>query len=394
MGLDTATTATAVGIFNTETNHMEGARIYNEERLRAEELISQCGRLLNKLGYDRNEIDAYAVSVGPGSFTGLRIGVTMAKTLAQVSGKPIFGISTLEALATEGILAGKPVDGALYVPVVDARGDRLYASGFLYESSGWARPLPEDLYTEDVLREKLEKLIPTYIFWCGAGIQEHQLLTDSIGAIPQKFLKGRAAQSPIKAILALAATRYEQGDADDALNLAPRYLRRSQAERDAKPSGAPQDRTLHVRSAEADDRYALARLETESFKKPWSMEALAAEVALETTDTLVAEAEGRVIGFLIGSHVAGESSLNRIAVAPAARHRGVGRALLERFLDHAQDNDVVLEVRESNTPALRLYEQAGFVTVGRRARYYEGEDGLIMRREASEKGDGHEHIGH
>jgi ribosomal-protein-alanine N-acetyltransferase len=115
----------------------------------------------------------------------------------------------------------------------------------------------------------------------------------------------------------------------------------------------------------------------------WSRESLASSLADPATLCLVAhEASRALVGFALGRSVVDELEVLLVAVAPRARRRGVGRALVEALLAHANAATAHLEVRASNAAAIALYERAGFVAAGRRPRYYEGrEDAVTMRRE-------------
>ena len=92
-----------------------------------------------------------------------------------------------------------------------------------------------------------------------------------------------------------------------------------------------------------------------------------------------------IMGFLIAHHLAPEWELENIVVAHAARHRGIGKRLLEALFDAARETNssaVFLEVRESNTAARTLYEGSGFEQTGRRPSYYTSpsEDAILYRR--------------
>lgn len=96
-------------------------------------------------------------------------------------------------------------------------------------------------------------------------------------------------------------------------------------------------------------------------------------------------AAGDVLGYIVFWHVADELHLLNVAVAPAARRRGIGRALVDELLAYAHAHAVVkvlLEVRASNAEAIRLYERVGFTCFNvRRAYYGDGEDGVEMMLE-------------
>jgi ribosomal-protein-alanine N-acetyltransferase len=97
--------------------------------------------------------------------------------------------------------------------------------------------------------------------------------------------------------------------------------------------------------------------------------------------TIVAEVEGRVVGFLIGRTVApGEHEILNLAVAPEFRRRGIARLLLQDWV-HSSPGTVFLEVRESNLAARNLYKYLGFEQVGVRTEYYifPSEAAIVLR---------------
>lgn len=99
--------------------------------------------------------------------------------------------------------------------------------------------------------------------------------------------------------------------------------------------------------------------------------------------SLVAEIDGRLVGFAMYRIVAGEGELLNLAVAPSARRSGIGCALLREMMLLAKVWH--LEVRESNAAAIGLYESSGYVEVGRRARYYgDGEAALLFSAKSSD----------
>lgn len=125
---------------------------------------------------------------------------------------------------------------------------------------------------------------------------------------------------------------------------------------------------------------ALAALHAAAFTvpRPWTAEELAALLA--HPGAVLAAAEQ---GFALARVAADEAELLTIAVAPAARRRGLGRQLLARVLTAAAGRgarSVFLEVAADNAPARALYAMAGFAEAGRRRGYYGGADALVLRR--------------
>ena len=126
-----------------------------------------------------------------------------------------------------------------------------------------------------------------------------------------------------------------------------------------------------------------AALEQATFSEPWSTEAFVSEARQKNACYFVAVRDGQVVGFAGMRRVLDECSVTNIAVAPACRRRGLGRALLLRLITACREQQaafLTLEVRASNTPAIRLYEQLGFVQEGRRKNFYRlpTEDALLM----------------
>ncbi len=128
-------------------------------------------------------------------------------------------------------------------------------------------------------------------------------------------------------------------------------------------------------------------IEEVSFPTPWSRGMFLEDFPRDFSDTLVAEgAAAEVLGYAVCWTLAGESHLLNIAVDPACRGRGVGRALLSECLRRAARGGatlIFLEVRSGNEAALRLYRSMGFVFRGIRKGYYTdtGEDAVVLDRE-------------
>lgn len=127
----------------------------------------------------------------------------------------------------------------------------------------------------------------------------------------------------------------------------------------------------------------LARLEQICFSQPWSRASLLEEIENPTAVFLVAEEDGRTLGYA-GMHVVcGEGYIDNIAVFPEARRKGVARQLLDSLIKWLREQEGVfltLEVRPSNAAAVSLYRSLGFQEVGRRPRFYTAptEDALLM----------------
>ena len=128
---------------------------------------------------------------------------------------------------------------------------------------------------------------------------------------------------------------------------------------------------MNVTAMDESHVAALATLEALSFADPWSETALREELANPCAHFLVAERDGRGVGYVGCHHMAGEGYITNVAVHPDCRRQGVARQLLQEALLRWQHlSRVTLEVRVSNAAAIALYEGLGFVCEGVRPRFY------------------------
>lgn len=144
-----------------------------------------------------------------------------------------------------------------------------------------------------------------------------------------------------------------------------------------------------IRPMTSGDLKTVSEIEAVSNPEPWTYNDFEDSLAKEdgTTILLVAEEESVVIGYLVLYTAAGESEIVTIAVSPSARRRGVGLELIEKAIAFSKESslyieEINLEVRFSNEPAIKLYEKLGFETVGKRPNFYRNpkEDALLMKR--------------
>ncbi|MGE5345786.1 MAG: ribosomal protein S18-alanine N-acetyltransferase [Acidithiobacillales bacterium] len=142
-------------------------------------------------------------------------------------------------------------------------------------------------------------------------------------------------------------------------------------------------RRVDIREARRADLDAVAELERISFPVPWKREYFEVEIGAPFRLNLVARDEkGALVGYVFCAFAGGELHVNKIAVAPGVRRRGLATRLMDAVFAFARElkaDEIYLEVRVSNAPARRFYDGLGFAEAGLRPRYYlDGEDALVM----------------
>ncbi|MGI5977051.1 MAG: tRNA (adenosine(37)-N6)-threonylcarbamoyltransferase complex dimerization subunit type 1 TsaB [Candidatus Limivicinus sp.] len=197
-------------------------------------LLPMAEDMLKNAEVELEDIDLLAVAHGPGSFTGIRIGVATVKGLAWALGKPCVGVSTLEAMAWHGLAAGGYI-----CPVMDARRSQVYNALFEIKNGRPCRLCPDRPISLAELSEEV-KALNAPVFLVGDGTEITKAYFDGHGipctAAPEN-LRWQSAWG-----VAMAAQDKPQGNADSLLCV---YLRLSQAERER------QERLEHQKAAES-----------------------------------------------------------------------------------------------------------------------------------------------
>jgi tRNA threonylcarbamoyladenosine biosynthesis protein TsaB len=211
---------------------LEGGSLLAEVRLPEEQRAAQSlapglKGLLEQVGWEPADVELVAVTVGPGSFTGLRVGVTTAKTFAYAVQAGIIGVDTLEAIA-----AGVPEPWQTVSAAVDAQRGDVVAGLFRRGPDGWLSPVGPS------------KLVSIHL-WL-AALEPGTLVAGPVeklsGASCAAVLADPQLCRPTAANVGrVAARRYAAGQRDDLWTLAPRYFRRSAAEEKWEARHGPED---------------------------------------------------------------------------------------------------------------------------------------------------------
>lgn len=334
-------------------------------------------------------LDALAISQGPGSFTGLRVGMATAKALAHACGLPLVGVPTQQALAA----AAPAVAGEEVCVVQKARQGHVYAGLWRKTAAG-----ADEVVSPAVIAiADLPGWLPASARLVAGPATEE--VTNCLSLLSTS-LRLQSTMPQAAAVARLAQELLPLADPHAAFNLQPLYLLPSQAERQkgldlsapAQPwSGLPVPTThekckptVHLRRATVADLAAIMRIERASFSSPWSELSIREELTGRPGSLFLAlELCGEVIGYAGAWLFAGEVHICTIAVAPEQRRRGFAELLMVCVLRYAiglETNYALLEYRVSNHPAAGLYAKLGFEFIHIRKRYYQdnNEDAVVV----------------
>ncbi len=219
------TSAKAGSVALMEQGFLLGESYTNTGLTHSQTVMTMAEDLLKSCGKAPADVDAVAVAAGPGSFTGVRIGVAAAKGFAWGADLPCYGVSTLEAMA----LGLGAYDGYV-LPVMDARREQVYTALFSVTEGKLQRLTEDRAISLKELAEEIKNLAkPIFLVGDGSTLCYNTLSTDAPGLIlpPEHRLHQRAAG------VALAAQqKIASGQTGDGAALTPNYLRLSQAERE------------------------------------------------------------------------------------------------------------------------------------------------------------------
>ena len=510
LAIETTGAAATVALMDNKGNIYTEQGAERMDHLRG--LMPMVKAAVERSGGRTADLEMIAVSAGPGSFTGIRIGVAAAKTLAQVLNIPVAPVVTLYAMAcnnfdqdqekldpapfsgpaatgreaagpTEmaspasgGHAAGNSGSGealhTIIVPMIDARRDQVYAAA--YRIGDPQACVKEDAYSIsrflDALKEYATETGVTDLIFCGDGAEKYRTQIDKAfadagisegkngnGSARIRFAEGQAAVQHAEGVLRAGLQMREAGSLVSWRQVEAVYLRKAEAERKREtgrlgrkrkkteetapeqilemppedgiiryamlPSGFPGEASdaptsepgtatagsgtstsepgkLTAEHTETDGNGAvslpfemkqtlqsLAALDDLCFTKSWSAAQFEGDLRGSRKAVYAGAFNSRneLIGFAGIVCLLDEGEVNRVAVHPLYRARGIAGKCLDMAMEQAAADGVgtfLLEVREANRSAISLYKDHGFRVISKRRNYYAetGENALIMQR--------------
>lgn len=387
--IDTSSKICAVAIL--EDNKLLKKISLNNGLTHSESLMPIIKNIFEETNLTLSDINLLICDIGPGSFTGIRIGIATVKAFSDSFNIPIIGVSSLTCLAynvkNEGLICS----------LIDCKNNNCYYS--LYELKNNTYTLLEEP-SADSLENCIKLLNYKYnnqkITFVGDGsliYREYILNTynnnsiyfsnDELNGINIENLGlagidifNRNDKSKIE-----DENKYEGKNTDKNnsnsynYNILPLYLKKPQAQRQLE------EKNLSITKMEYND---LNNFNISEFDNFWNLDILKDELKSNNSKFIIAKLENEIVGFAGVKFIIDEADIMNIAVKFSYRKQGIASLLLKNLIDVCKNNNINtinLEVNEENFPAINLYKKYEFLEIGRRKKYYDGKfDAILMKK--------------
>ena len=387
LAIDTSSQVCSVTI--AEDNNILINLNNDDEKTHSVKLMPMVDEAFKTTGLTLDNIDLLSFCTGPGSFTGVRIGIATIKAFADVKNIPIVGVSSLESLAYN--VKQNCDNNTLVCSLIDAKNNNVYCG--LYNFSDGDCTLLE-MMGEDIdnVLNSIKNYVPKFskFIFVGNGsevyknkiILEFNILANSIA------VSGEVENSNINVVFASSTSniqngisiatagynKFLKGEYGNSSSLLPIYLKKSQAERTLEES-------IQILPLTEEDIHTISPIFASEFDEFWNIDILKNDFKNENSTYLVAKLHNEIVGFAGFLKVVDEANLMNIVTKVNKRQLGIGAKLLSAVISEAKKQNctsITLEVNANNLPAIHLYEKFNFKRIGLRKKYYNNTDDAIL----------------
>lgn len=370
--------------------------LYNDdEKTHSVKLMPMVDEAFKQTELILDDINLLACSIGPGSFTGVRIGIATIKAFADVKNIPVVGVTSLESLAYN---VKDLANSSLICSLIDAKNENVYC-GLYYFKEGkcntitiFAKSLKTTIST---IKEKISEISNisnldnnsiepnklNNIIFVGDASKAYRD-TISLNFANAKFASDEENLQNGISIAQAGLQKYINGEYGDSSSISPIYLRKSQAERALEEK-------IRIVPMTNENIDAITPNFNSEFDEFWNINNLKNDFVNPNSTYYIAKIDDEIVGFAGILKICDEANIMNIATNVNKRHLGVATKLLEKLITSAKEqgcSSITLEVNEHNTYAINLYKKFNFKRIGLRKKYYNNtDDAIIMRRNTNEK---------
>ncbi len=349
----------------------------NMGRTHSENLMPLVSQAFDETNLTINNIDLLVCDKGPGSFTGIRIGISTVKAFHDVLNTPCIGVSSLEALAysikEDGLIAS----------IIDCKNNNCYFALYEQKNNNYIELIAPSSSTItgalNCCKEYLSNNNSITFVGDGSVTYKDTILAEFENATlanPQNNI----LDSYLLALAGLNKAKENKFEND----LLPLYLRKPQAQRQLEE----QLRNINIDFMTLQDLEQISDILQSSFDEFWTKDIFKDELMANNSIYLVAKLNQQIVGFGGIKMILEEANVMNIVVKKDFRNQGIGTLLLEKLIQLAKEKkstSITLEVNEENYSAIHLYKKLGFKQMGSRKNYYDGKDGYIMTKKLSKR---------
>ena len=371
LAIDTSSKICGVAIIENEKILIK--LINDDEKTHSVKLMPMIDKAFKDTNLSLDNISLLACCTGPGSFTGVRIGIATIKAFSDVKNIPVVGITSLESLAYNVKKISKPT--SLICSLIDAKNENVYCGLYNFSNDlNYANIFAENI---DITISKISNIINekqfTDVIFVGDGskIYKEKLensLKNSIFATENDDVQN------IISIANIAFNKYNNGEYGNSSSLSPIYLKKSQAEREFEEK-------IKILPMTNEDIDFLSTNLNSDFDDFWNINNLKNDFLNPNSTYLIAKVENEIVGFAGFLKICDEANIMNIVTKKNKRNLGIGSKLLENLILYAKNQNcksITLEVNEHNNIAIHLYEKYNFKRIGLRKKYYNNTDDAIL----------------
>ena len=353
--------------------------LYNDdEKTHSVKLMPMIDKALKTTKLSLDNINLLSCSVGPGSFTGVRIGIATVKAFADVKNIPVVGISSLEILAYN-VKSLALSSSTLICSIIDAKHDNVYCGLYNFQDNkcNLVSKLAEDINTtiSKIHKEIANNKFTNIIFVGDASKIYFDQLSSSFSTFCDIQFASEKQNCQNGFSLAIAGLeKYNEDKYGDSSSISPIYLKKSQAERALEEK-------IKISKMCIEDINLIAPIFETDFDKFWNINNLKNDFNNPNSTYLVAKIDNEIVGFAGFLNICDEANIMNIVTKINKRNLGIGTKLLESIISSANEQNctnITLEVNEHNNPAIHLYEKFNFERIGLRKKYYNNTDNAII----------------
>ncbi len=347
------------------------------EKEHSQTLMPMIKELLESLKITLDDINLLACCKGPGSFTGIRVGIATANAFSDAKNIPIVGINSLEALAYSSIMQ-KGNQNAKIMTMLDARNDNVYSAVYKMHNGNisiFKNPdvmdvsntieyvnFREPLYIiGDVSRERIDPLL---------NAKKDKESAQGKDVCSYEYIENNVV---LAETIGLAAfTKFKMGRFGFSESISPMYLRKPQAQRQKEG----EDGTIYIwEMTSVDVEYIIDNYS--SFTSSWDLQTFEQDV--KESKYFVAKQNNKLVGFIGIRTIFDDVDIMNIVVRTDKRGIGIASNMLSYIIRKNENKKINLEVNEHNISAIKLYQKFGFKVEGMRKKYYnKTEDAILM----------------